>query len=421
MPKRSALLLLCLSFIRLSQGDAQWVRLESPTSESFLDVQFPDENTGYLLSYHQLWKTDDGGNTFIDVTPGKDQTFMRILFLDDQIGFVLTNNSILYRTVDGGQTYEKTHFKRTPIGDVIAPVRDILFTDSVFGFCTSDHVFYYTETGGREWSNIGLDDHYTIAVTRDFMVQNTHAAYCVKKVADFYGYYMSYVFQYWPYWNGWTTIADDLDYISICAVANVSDSVFIYARDDNKDMYTYDYHSNKNVIHLHSFMPYTYRITDIRMLDNGNGFMCGRTNDILLPEEAIILQTADSGKTWQTVLTEPFAFSFNKMCFPSDRIGYAVGDYSVLWKWSSGIPAGSASDVLVYPNPSSGWVSVQIPDPDTVVHHEIIDALGRRLTVPYTYSSSTLLLDMHHQTAGVYFIRLYAGNETISIAKCVIQ
>jgi len=80
------------------------------------DFRMVNEGSGWATSKDGVFRTEDGGRTWVDVSPpGLSETFgLRSYFWDEKTGWVLVslravNNSrgILFRTTDGGHSWEK--------------------------------------------------------------------------------------------------------------------------------------------------------------------------------------------------------------------------------------------------------------------------------------------------------------------------
>ncbi len=142
-------------------------------SVSLWSFQWIDEKNGWGIGVGReyLYRTVDGGYTWLDVTPGdrsEDQCLMinSSFFLDEGQAWVVTEDcssrsGTLYRTQDGGETWESfpTLFLHG----------SLYFTDSKQGRaaagrgCRSencDFELYRTEDGGETWTSCAVRDPY---------------------------------------------------------------------------------------------------------------------------------------------------------------------------------------------------------------------------------------------------------------------
>ncbi|MCU0431668.1 MAG: YCF48-related protein [Cytophagaceae bacterium] len=100
-------------FISLAQQAATWEQVHTPTSKDLYCIDFPSAQVGYIGGADSvLLKTTDGGQTWNKVSytgitffPEGDD-FMEIDFITDSIGYATIGPYTgTYRTADGGQTW----------------------------------------------------------------------------------------------------------------------------------------------------------------------------------------------------------------------------------------------------------------------------------------------------------------------------
>lgn len=189
---------------------AQWQETNYSENMSIEDISFVNENVGYVVGYHEVYKTVNGANSwilsvanifsngprlvhFIDQNvgfiagsssefdfpikvaktinggfswtitelEGNDQTFSYgrdLYFLDDNIGFLVCNGGSVYRTIDQGLNWERVY--NDPGEDFSAihfPTAAIGFMVPVFG-----NEIYRTINGGNTWSAMPLNGNYNM-------------------------------------------------------------------------------------------------------------------------------------------------------------------------------------------------------------------------------------------------------------------
>jgi len=188
---------------RTSDAGATWVTVTSlgfPADEDFFKLYFPNENLGYVLGYHGVYRTDNGGldwkNYWLPIVPYRGAWDMS--FVDENTGFLLGSRYtdpdpvIIYRTVNGAVTWSpvegsKASALRTILaihfvngstgwagGGVItkttdggaswqtqldpATVREFFFLSEVSGFAVGGKSIMRTTDGGAVWENVSPPD-----------------------------------------------------------------------------------------------------------------------------------------------------------------------------------------------------------------------------------------------------------------------
>lgn len=119
-------LFLCLIFTLVASATAQnysWQKLNTekyPGKQD--DIFFTDENTGwYVNGYGKIYHTSDAGTTWKLQLEKKGSFFRCVAFIDSLRGFVgtvgtdyfpnVTDTVPLYRTINGGRTWEPASYK----------------------------------------------------------------------------------------------------------------------------------------------------------------------------------------------------------------------------------------------------------------------------------------------------------------------
>lgn len=126
-------------------------------------IHFIDGQTGWFCGGEQgpgrLWRTDDGGKSWTELTTGVSQPLRAVWFTDRDHGVVAGGFSewdvfkgeyerldgLLLSTSDGGQTWRKT--------TDAAPVRSLRFRDAAFGWAwgLDSETLFTTSDGGVRW------------------------------------------------------------------------------------------------------------------------------------------------------------------------------------------------------------------------------------------------------------------------------
>jgi photosystem II stability/assembly factor-like uncharacterized protein len=178
---RLALLLACLGWASVGSAASPDVSvwLTQPTApypKKRDDIVFVNSQTGfYGTGKGQLYRTDDGGHSW-RLSWQHEGTFIRSLgFVDQANGFLgnlgmglggVTDAAPLYRTTDGGATWEPVHLAQ-PIAGVCSI--DILKTRAIFEGELRDRIIIHaagrangpaqmlrSEDGGASWQMIDL-------------------------------------------------------------------------------------------------------------------------------------------------------------------------------------------------------------------------------------------------------------------------
>jgi len=213
-----------------------------------------------------------------------------ITFIDENTGWYINGFGKIFNTKDGGKTWEKQLEQKGTF------FRCIAFVDSLNGFVgtvgtdyfpnvTDTIPLYKTIDGGKTWSAVNYKGPY---------VKGLCAIDIVKEQYINHG---------------------EIDFKThIYAVGRVGGPAnFLVSHDNGK---TFTSNSMNNDCKM---------LFDIKMFDKNNGIACAATSEEIEQSNALILKTANGGKSWKNVFqsTRPFETTW-KVSFPSKNIGYVT-------------------------------------------------------------------------------------------------
>lgn len=144
---------------KTTDGGITWSQLNIYVDEGLTSVFFIDENVGFIsggFNQRKVMKTTNGGATWTQVF---NQAFGQIQFINNQIGYaqrVGYSNGIMYKTVDGGNTWNISI-------DVDEEINAFDFVDEDNGYFVGDQgLIYKTNDGGANWEELEIPyDWYT--------------------------------------------------------------------------------------------------------------------------------------------------------------------------------------------------------------------------------------------------------------------
>ena len=141
-------------------GNSWTVQYESidsdGTFQQFRDVFFTDKNHGWVIGYAVVLITDDGGETWLPIHLDIWAPWS-VFFLNLDIGWIVSFDGEIIKTLDGGQTWSK----KASITD--AEFNDVVFTDQNNGCAVGtiwrsgwQTLILHTTNGGETWDKLQL-------------------------------------------------------------------------------------------------------------------------------------------------------------------------------------------------------------------------------------------------------------------------
>jgi len=149
--------------LRSFDGGDTWNIKNISNTWGFYCVEFPTESIGYTCGWNgRIYKTEDSGETWVSLSTGSSQTFRRMHFVDENLGFAAcgsdhaTTNKI-YKTTNGSNWSLITNFGSSFI------IGGMYFfnenTGVVAGTNGSKAVIKRTTDGGENWEDVLEGDY----------------------------------------------------------------------------------------------------------------------------------------------------------------------------------------------------------------------------------------------------------------------
>jgi photosystem II stability/assembly factor-like uncharacterized protein len=142
------------TILKTTNGGVNWFSQQGTITSSLESASFVDANNGWALSYYgKIFHTSNGGSYWFQQYQLPDGYYYTIEFINSSKGWVagnLTpwNESVIYKTTDGGQTWLNSY-----LNSYTAGVLCLSFTDENYGYGVGIHgVIMRTTNSGNTWS-----------------------------------------------------------------------------------------------------------------------------------------------------------------------------------------------------------------------------------------------------------------------------
>ncbi len=341
-------------------------------------IYFINDLLGWAVTRHNILITDDGGEIWSEViVTALSKEINDFQFLNENIGFIAADNSLLFKTYDGGYTWDTIPMPNSWPDDLMA----VHFFNEENGRVFSRNICYITNDGGLTWIEANspymtnqsvsfhsedfgcvVGDYANILQTNDSGynwgktdIGHTHhqSSMCLGNNEDIYTTGDEGIIMYsqnsGASWTEQETPTDedltDISYINenILWVTG-NDGVVLFTDNGGLTWNQKDIGTNKDL--------------------NAISFANGQTG-CCVGEYSKIFVTHDGGESWNDV-SGAQSFTFNDVFFINDNIGWLCGDQGVIKKTEDG---GYNWDTLSLPpinynsfyslffiNESKGWL-----------------------------------------------------------------
>lgn len=141
--------------LKTTDGGQSWTTIFSNPNFGFEVLKFVDENTiiavGLDYGSGNILVSHDGGLTWSLPQEGAGLMLRDVYFLDNQTGFIIGSNGVFLKTTDGGLTWQSS----TQFQNLLQPDPSIYFSTATTGFVSAmTGQFFRTTDGGNTWTDI---------------------------------------------------------------------------------------------------------------------------------------------------------------------------------------------------------------------------------------------------------------------------
>lgn len=254
----------------------------------------------------------------------------KIIFTDEENGYMLGNHDELVITRDGGETWKKYDWIASGIEYLNSYIRDICFTSQDTGWIVGDEgALLRTTDGGRHWTLFQQDVEYHFN-SCSFTDNNNGT------IAGFAGIILR-TFDGGKTWNRQNAPANILLY-SVCFIDSstgwcVGQQGTIWATSDAGLTWKTQNSTVNN------------SITCIFFLNHLNGWAVGSSSTVL--------HTTDGGESWEKIkMSTAHDFILDQIYFIDDSTGWIVGGRGY---------SGESAILLQTTNGGLNWHSIKVP------------------------------------------------------------
>lgn len=339
--------------LRTKNAGRNWSVLSSPTVYAN-GICFLDSTTGFIYDEKMVYKTFDGGDTWLlNCSTSDTNKFLSLFFTSHETGYLYCKKGLFLKTVDAGQTWTK-HFTNIQV-----PLFGFSFINDTTGYCAdmvqgqgNIYTIFKTTNGGFNWIQVATYPFHDI---KSLIFISADTGY----ISGSYGE-ISKTFDGGKTWalqasGSLNDVFFSLSFINESTGYAVGTQGTIWKTTNGGALWEHLTSGTRNDLY------------NIKMFDTANGYICG--------EKGTILGTRTGSGT---------------------AIGELFRDDAFF---------------KIYPNPAHRIVNVEINDvkgkTEVILYNfNGIQVLKKEIT------GSLFQLDLSDYTEGIYFLQLTNGNRT---------
>lgn len=149
-------------------GGKTWFSIPRPNMTSMSQVYTLNEDKVIFAGPGILWRSDNGGASFYEVTdinPLPSTLIKGLEFPSEHVGYMLGSDGTLWKSTNGGSSWNK-------ISDVPGFISDLIFLNENIGFVAAGHGILRTKDGGINWELFPIPEGYQIITSVHFYDEN---------------------------------------------------------------------------------------------------------------------------------------------------------------------------------------------------------------------------------------------------------
>jgi photosystem II stability/assembly factor-like uncharacterized protein len=396
-------LLFYFAFLNYFISSAQWLPQNSGTSNFLNQIYFLNSDTGYVVQDNGILRRTINGGTNWNILYSGVHDIYQVNYTSYQNGNALGYYELL-KTTDGGLNWTTQHTDSNCMFHSIFFSSPSIGYVSAFNLSTNSSNLFKTTNGGISWSMIysipSPSPEYFYALsfpTDDTGYVAFGTAPIVRKTLDG-GFTWLYdtLPSLWASFRGIHFISSEIGYVC-------SDDGSIFKTINHGNSWT-DITDPGNSLPLYSIF---FTSSDTGYTVGGDGWSSG-----------VILKTTDGGNSWTNT---PFlTHTYNSVFFPTFNIGYTCGTGGSILKYTE--PVGLtendfSEESFFYPNPSTGRMHFKSGNSNNII--SIYNSFGVNLDINSIVENNSTI-NLSHQPKGIYFVKIKQGDK-VSTQKIVLM
>lgn len=392
--KRNSFIAMFLLYTTVTM--AQWLPVQAEYNDRYNHVVFVNNKVGFIDGPGKILKTIDAGATWQTIYSDAAVSIVDISFLSEKTGFISAEREgkpFLGRTDDGGKTW-KSYKLNTEAGKLI-------FISTDVGFMATSHgAIVRSDNGGMMWMHIG--EHKNVS-TGDFCFLNEEVGY-------FAGWYNGSIVKTTNGGMTWESLHMTGDFLDIYfPTLRTGYTAGLFGGIMKTEDEGISWRS------LDTGLPIDINLFSIHCTDNNTCFAVG--------DKGTLISTTDGGEHWELQQTGTTQ-KLNAITCKGGNC-YIVGDSGIVLKALDIVQSCCKEEefkkeLSIYPNPSSGQVTIQYNKAFMNNVYVLIHDVQGRLIDKVLLTKERVSFDGKNLGAGVFSCSLYVNNELQETQKLVI-
>lgn len=397
------IVIIILQIVTISNiGFCQWVDKRISTDQTLTSVDFLNAEIGYVTGSNKIFKTIDGGDSWIDSHTSDELVFFEDIFLINKDIIMAVgkdfnaNQSIIAKTNDGGNSWSQTVLPSSSL------LSSIFFASENIGYCSGGiGTIFKTTDGGNTWKK--LETGVSNTLLSIYFVNDTIG------IAVGGGPSVGVIIKTEDGGNTWNII-DSPSQNYLQSVFFTNQQIGYAVGWKGEILKTKDCGSTwifQNSISMDGNLEITFT-------DSNVGYITGGSQ---INQRPLIQKTSNAGETWVDISPDG---NNALICinFPTLNTGYAVGSNGSVFKTDSGGISyvnnlfHNQIQIDVFPNPTNSFLYLKASE-DKIINNIKMYNRNGSLIKEFHDLNQIHNLDLTEFTPNIYFLEIQTENEKI--------
>ncbi len=401
-----------LGFFTLS-GNGQWTHIDSITYGNINSINFMNADTGFVYNNPGIiWRTANGGQSWDSIPLNYTGYINDMAFANKSVGYAVGGAWFphgvhypysIFKTTDGGLRWDSIHTNGDGgVFDYVATLNANEF------FTTSQDGMLHSDDGGLTYDTVSVTNQPFFGVEQYGRVRflNASEGYVLARSNSFVGH----LYNLYKTTNGgqsWQSIhADSVLNFSLDFVMTPYGNGIIVG-NDSFVLRTANGGATWDTVPLASNL-FLYKVEEVA------GHLYAIGNDVS-DTTSCIFHSSDWGSSWQKQFSKKASTGhIVDMSITSSGVGYFT-DWRNVYKNSKliSLPEAFVGGFELYPNPANNTVSLELANasPTKVFIH---NSLGQRVKAFSCDGESIVSFDVSMLKAGLYILTVHQGGVSIT-------
>ena len=399
---QKGILICAILFIQIINLFGQWEDKSIMTSNLITSTSFVNEDFGFATAQNEIYRTEDGGDTWAQVLLSNTTTIYEDIFTINDSTVIavgrdfISLEGVIISSSDSGNTWNNRFV------NVSANLRSVFFISDEIGYaCGSNGTILKSSDGGIVWME--LESGTTNILTSVFFVNDSIGFVVGGSPGE------GEIFKTENAGDSWQMVSSPSNNF-LQSIFFINDQIGYSVGWNGEILNTTDCGdtwSFQNSVSMEGNL-------EIVFTDQNTGYIVGGS---LVYNNSLIQKTNNGGQEWIDISPQGFS-GLLAVDFPTADIGYVAGAQGIVLKTTTaGVITSSNNNQIeiesfdIYPNPTNADLTIVSSSDEHIELLRLYDGQGM-IIKELNHNTTNLHLDLSNLIPNVYYLEIHTPSST---------